>query len=180
MSIPHPHADEQLIQVSDDDETVIGPVARRMVHGNPSIIHRAVHVVVLNRAGLMLLQKRASTKDIMPDKWDTSVGGHVGFGQSYEEAALRETEEELGIFLDVSDLEYLYFLKIRDPVESENIRSYLSFHEGPFNPGLDEVTAVQFWSRKEMDAALGTGVFTPNFEVEYSAFVKSPRGNLLK
>jgi len=172
--------DELLIHVSDNDEIVIGSVARRSVHGNPGIIHRAVHIVVLNHAGLMLLQKRSSSKDIMPDRWDTSVGGHVGFGQSYQEAALREAEEELGVRLNLPDLEYLYFLKIRDPVESENIRSYLSFHEGPFHPDPDEVAAVKYWSRKEIEAVLGSGIFTPNFEIEFSAFVNCPRANFLR
>ena len=175
-----PNADEQLIQVSDDDETIMGPVARRLVHGNPALIHRAVHVVVLNRGGFMLLQKRSFSKDVMPCKWDTSVGGHVGFGQSYEEAALREAGEELGVRLNPSDLEYLYLLKIRDPVESENIRSYLSFQEGPFHPDPEEVESVRFWNRKEIEPLLGTGVFTPNFEIEYSAFVNCLRGSLLK
>lgn len=172
--------DELLIHVSDNDETVIGPVARREVHGHPEIIHRAVHIVVLNRAGLMLLQKRSSSKDIMPDRWDTSVGGHVGFGQSYEEAALREAEEELGVRLNLADLEYLYFLKIRDAVESENIRSYLGFHEGPFHPDPDEVAAVKFWNRNEIEAELESGMFTPNFEIEFSAFINCPRATLLK
>ena len=180
MTLLPKDAEEQIIQVSDDDETVIGPVARRMVHGHPSIIHRAVHVVVLNREGLMLLQKRSAFKDIMPGKWDTSVGGHVGFGQSYEEAALREAEEELGVHLNLPDLEYLYLLKIRDPVESENIRSYLSLHEGSFHPDPDEVESVRFWSRAEIENALGTGILTPNFEIEFSAFVNCPRRNLLK
>ncbi len=179
MSSPvSPDAAELLIQVSDDDERVLGPVARGLVHGNPSIIHRAVHVVVLNDQGLMLLQKRAATKDIEPGKWDTSVGGHVGFGQSYEEAALREAQEELGVRLE--NLKDLYLLKIRDAVESENIRSYFCRHSGPFHPDPAEVESVRFWTRAEIEAALGTGTFTPNFEAEYAAFMASSYGSLLK
>ncbi len=173
-------ADELLIQVSEDDETVLGPVARRLVHGNPSLIHRAVHVLVLNSQGLLLLQKRSLQKDTQPGKWDTSVGGHVGFGQSYEEAALREAEEELGVQLAPGDLDYLYFLKIRYTIESENIRTFLCRHDGPFIPHPDEVDTVHFWSRTEILSNLGAGIFTPNFEEEFAAFIASPRGELLK
>ncbi|HAO99830.1 MAG TPA: NUDIX hydrolase [Fibrobacteres bacterium] len=177
---PQTDPEELLTRVSDDDATVIGPVARRQVHGHPDIIHRAVHIIVLNDEGLMLLQKRAADKDIMPGRWDTSVGGHVGFGQTYEEAALREAEEELGVRLKSDMLEDLYLLKIRDPVESENIRTYFCHHSGPFQPDPSEVESVRFWSRAEIEAALGTHIFTPNFESEYTAFIACPRGNLLR
>ena len=179
MPVPHLDDEELLIEVSDDDSEIIGSVARKRVHNNPSIIHRAVHIVILNDEGLMLLQKRSMTKDIMPGRWDTSVGGHVGWGQTYEEAAVREAEEELGVHIDPEKLEYLYLLKIRDPVESENIRSYFHRHSGPFKPGADEVEAVRFWSRTEIQDTLGTGKFTPNFEIEYSAFMNSPYATLL-
>jgi isopentenyldiphosphate isomerase len=172
------NSEELLIRVSDDDEEVLGPIARKYVHGNPSIIHRAVHVIVLNPQGLMLLQKRSAAKDIQPGRWDTSVGGHVGFGQSYLEAALREAEEEIGVVLE--NLEDLYLLKIRDAVESENIRTYFCRHAGPFRPDPIEVESVRFWSRIEIEKALGTHVFTPNFEAEYAAFIASSHGNLLK
>ena len=180
MTSPNSDSDELLIQVSEDDETILGPVARRLVHGNPALIHRAVHVLVLNSEGALLLQLRSLKKDTQPGKWDTSVGGHVGFGQSYEEAALRETEEELGIRPDITDLRYLYFSKIRYAVESENIRTFLCRHEGPFVPHPDEVDAVRFWKRDDILASLGSGIFTPNFEEEFAAFCASPNGILLK
>ena len=172
--------EELLIQVSDDDGQILGAIARSRVHGNPDLIHRAVHILVLSPDGLLLLQKRSMQKDTQPGKWDTSVGGHVGFGQSYEEAALREAEEELGVQLDLRDLEYLYFSKIRNERESENIQTYLCRHAGPFAPHPDEVDAVRFWSRSEIQSTLGTGAFTSNFEEEFAAFLASPRGILLE
>lgn len=58
--------------------------------------HRDVHVWVTNGTHF-LQQQRTWGKKIMPGQWDISVGGHVGGGESYAEAALRETEEELGL-----------------------------------------------------------------------------------
>lgn len=172
---------EQLTQVTDDDSTVIGPVARGLVHGNPSLIHRSAHVLVIHPLdGTILLQKRSLEKDTSPGLWDISVGGHVTFGQTYEEAVLRETEEELGLKVSAGDLEYLYLTRFRSPRESENTRSYLCISAGPFAPDPDEITALRFWSRAEIEAALGTGVFTQNFEEEYPVFLASPRGDLLR
>lgn len=172
---------ELLTLVTDDDATVLGPVARGLVHGNPALIHRSAHVLVIHPVeGTMLLQKRSLEKDTSPGLWDISVGGHVTFGQSYEEAVVREAHEELGLGITLDDLEYLYPTRFRSERESENTRSYLCRHAGPFTPDPDEISEVRFWTRAEIEAALGTGVFTRNFEEEYPVFLGSPRGGLLK
>ena len=166
-----------LTQVTEGDE-VLGPVARRLVHGNPALIHRSVHVLVLGPDGRLLLQKRSLSKDTQPGKWDTSVGGHVGFGQSYAEAAQREAAEELGLDLDTPV--FLYPSRIRNAVESENIHTYLQISAGPFRPEPGEIDELRFWSRAEIDAALGSGAFTSNFEEEYALFLASPHGGLMR
>ena len=172
-----PDSAELLTWVTDDDSGVLGPVARGEAHGNPDRVHRAAHILVLNGDGHMLLQKRSVRKDTQPGKWDTSVGGHVGFGQSYEEAARREGAEELGV--EFAALEPLYASKIRNAIESENIFTYLALHAGPFRHSPEEIEALRFWTRSEIEAALGTGTFTPNFEEEFAAFKECPRGILL-
>lgn len=168
--------DEMLTQVTDRDE-VLGPIPRRLVHGNPELIHRSVHILVLHPDGRLLLQKRSLRKDTQPGKWDTSVGGHVGFGQSYEEAARRESEEELGMVPE--DLVFLYPSRIRNEVESENIHTFLHVSAGPFRPEPGEIDELRFWRRGEIEAALGTGIFTSNFEEEFALFLASPHASLL-
>ena len=168
--------EEMLTLVTPDDSRVIGPVPRSLAHGNPALVHRSVHILVLG-GGRLLLQKRSLRKDTQPGKWDTSVGGHVAFGQTYEEAARREAEEEIGIVPGA--LEFLYPSRIRNAVESENIRTYLHLSEGPFRPEPREIDELRFWSRSEIEVALGRGVFTPNFEEEYAQFLACPRAVLL-
>lgn len=172
---------ELLTLVTDDDATVLGPIARGLVHGNPALIHRSAHVLVIHPdEGGLLLQKRSLQKDTSPGLWDVSVGGHVTFGQSYEEAVVRETHEELGLEVTREDLEFLYLTRFRSERESENTRSYLCRHAGPFAPDPDEITEVRFWTRAEIEAARGTGVFTQNLEEEYAVFLASPWGSLLR
>jgi isopentenyldiphosphate isomerase len=88
---------EELIDVVNEKGEVIQTLPRSEIHGNPSLLHMVVHVLVINKAGDILLQKRSLTKDVAPGRWDTSVGGHVNAGESLEDAANRETAEELGI-----------------------------------------------------------------------------------
>lgn len=51
---------------------------------------------LLMRDGRMLLGRRSPTKKAWPDTWDMP-GGHVEKGESFEEALLREIDEEIGV-----------------------------------------------------------------------------------
>jgi isopentenyldiphosphate isomerase len=66
------------------------------VHGN-NLRHRAVHILIFDQADEVYLQQRSRWKDRHPLRWDSSAAGHVAAGESYEETARRELEEELGI-----------------------------------------------------------------------------------
>jgi len=158
----------EFFDIVDENDRVIGTAPRRECHGNPMLVHRAAHVLVFNRAGELLLQKRSPHKDIQPGKWDTSVGGHLDPGENYLEAAIREMSEELG--LSELPLTFLYHSKIRNEIESENIATYLTCHEGPFTFSQREIDSVRFWRQEEIDRGVGTGVFTPNFEEEWLMF----------
>jgi isopentenyldiphosphate isomerase len=72
-------------------------LAKSEIHDR-GLWHRDVHVWVTDGTH-MLQQQRSLDKKIMPGAWDVSVGGHVGAGETYLDAAIRETEEELGLDL---------------------------------------------------------------------------------
>ena len=60
-----------------------------------------VHVCIFNSRGELLIQKRQSTKNTWADLWDVSVGGGALAGECSTEAAERETEEEIGLKIDL-------------------------------------------------------------------------------
>ncbi len=157
-----------LVDLVDDSDRVIGVARRYECHGNPGLIHRAVHVLVFNDRQQLLLQKRATNKDIQPGKWDTSVGGHIDPGESYRAAAVREMFEELCV--QGVPLTQLYRSKIRNQIESENILTFMAIYSGPIVFAPDEIDEVRFWSATEIETALGSGCFTPNFEEEWQLF----------
>ncbi len=156
---------QELFEIVDDQDRVVGTARRGECHGNPALVHRTAHVMVFDRAGRMLLQKRAASKDIQPGLWDTAVGGHLRPGESYEQAARREMAEEVGLEPGLP-LRELFDARIRNATESENTRVFAVTHEGPFRPQAEEIDALRFWSPGEVTQALGTGVFTPNLEAE--------------
>ena len=163
----------EYFEVVNERGEVIGTAPRSECHGNPALVHRAAHVLVFDNEGRLLLQLRSKDKDIQPGKWDTSVGGHLAVGESYEEAALRETSEELGI--TGVKLNYLYDYPLRNNVESENIRSFYINYDGPVKFQEEEIDEVRHWGMGEVKRALGTGIFTPNFEQEFKLYMEWSR-----
>ena len=161
------HGDE-LFDVVDEKDHVVGQAKRSECHGNPTLIHRVAHVLLFNGSGELLLQKRGVHKDVQPGKWDTSVGGHLDPGESYLAAAKREMWEELGVA--GVPLTFLYHSRIRNDYESENVASYLCLFNGDISFAREEIEEVRFWSCGEIETCLGQGLFTPNFEEEWEMF----------
>lgn len=162
---------DEWLEVVDKQGNVYDTARREDVHKNPNLLHRAVHIIVVNDNGDIFLQKRSANKDIQPGKWDTSVGGHLNVGESYERAAKREANEELGI-RNIS-LEKLYDYLWRSERETELVRTFLCHYNGPFSMDMEELETGRFWTIQEIQSNLGTGILTPNFEEEFSRYLAS-------
>lgn len=164
---------DEVFPLVDEEGRVIGKATRREVHSNPALMHPVVHCLVTNRAGEVLLQRRSASKDIQPGKWDTSVGGHVSYGEATETALLRELQEEIGAQAERGEMRFLHRYVWRSAVETELVHTYAWVSEGPFLRQESEVDELRFWSMAEVEASLGAGIFTPNFEVEFGKFTES-------
>lgn len=173
MNKEFPGADE-LYDVFDETGQRVGQATRKEVHSDRTLIHRAVHIMLFRSNGRLLMQKRVKTKDIAPGKWDTSVGGHVDAGEEFDAAARRELKEELGV--EGVELERLYEFKYRSERESEDVRTYRLVYDGEVKPQRFEIEKVREWTVAEVDAAVGTGVFTRNFEQDWEMYKKKVKG----
>lgn len=166
----------EILDIIDDSGSICGAAPRNRVHGDKSLLHRVVHVLITDSIGRLLLQKRSPQKRVAPGRWDTSVGGHLDFDETVEAALYREMKEELGISPGPQKFAYSYIHT--NDFESELVYTYVCLHEGPFRPSPEEIEQVRFWSAAEIEAAMGTGSLSENFEDEFMRYKKS--GILLK
>ena len=104
-------------------------------------------------------------KKIQPGKWDTAVGGHVSYGETIYEALHRESAEELGL-TDFNPI-YIETYLFESEIEKEMVNIFAAVGTYDLKPDQDEVDEGRWWPIEEIDANLGKGVFTPNFESEY-------------
>lgn len=154
---------DEILEIVDKQGRVLGLAPRSEIHGNPSLMHRVVHVLVFNKTGELLLQKRSLKKDVAPGKWDTSVGGHVEPGESLPEAAKRELKEELGI---TAEPEFLYSYIHTNSYETELVHTFLYRHEGSVSFNRDEIDEVRFWSIEDILKHLEDETLSDNFKHE--------------
>ena len=77
---------EERFPLVDEAGQVIGSATRGECHNGSKLLHPVVHLHVFNSKGEVYLQKRPEWKDIQPGKWDTSVGGHLDYGETPEQA----------------------------------------------------------------------------------------------
>lgn len=103
---------EEFLEIVDDNDEVIGKGNRQKVH-REGLLHRETHVWFVTPNKEVVFQHRAKDKDTYPDLLDATVGGHVDPGMSYEDAAIKEMEEETGLQASKNDLIFLKKIKNR-------------------------------------------------------------------
>lgn len=128
------------------------------------LLHPVVHLHVFNEKGELYLQKRPMWKDIQPGKWDTAVGGHVDFGEDIHTALLREAREELGINAEGNELVQMY--EFHSEREHELVYAHKIVYDKDITPS-EETDGGRFWTMQEIRDAIGHGILTPNFELEF-------------
>lgn len=88
-------SDDPLVLV-DGEDRALGELAKRTCHLVPGRKHRAFTALAFDRAGRLLLARRAAGKMLWPGFWDGTVASHPRPGESYVASGRRRVREELG------------------------------------------------------------------------------------
>jgi isopentenyl-diphosphate delta-isomerase type 1 len=143
----------------DDDDNVVGCLPRSEVRAQKKS-YRLVEVFVFNKDGQLLVQKRSETMKRFPGYFGASAGGHVDPGETYEEAAVREMKEELGID------EHLEFVK-KDKITYEGVTKFITLFKCVTDKELkldsSEVKSVRFMDISQIKNMIKTEKFLPVF-----------------
>lgn len=98
--------DNRILNTIDEKGNILGEATRQEIH-EKGLLHAEVHVWFYTPDGQLIFQHRAKDKDTWPDLLDATVGGHVEIGDTYEQTALKEAEEETGVHINPEDIIFL-------------------------------------------------------------------------
>lgn len=154
----------EIFPIVDEAGAVVGSATRGECHSGSKLLHPVVHLHLFDGEGNLYLQQRPLWKDIQPGKWDTAVGGHIDYGEEVAQALRREVREELGI--EEFEPRFLFSYIFESDRERELVYVYSAVYDGDVCPS-DELDGGRFWSLADVEASLGKGVLTPNFEQEF-------------
>lgn len=96
---------DELLDLVDENNQPLGITKLRSeVHREMKDWQRSTGVFIINAKKQLLCHKRSVHKDANPGAWSAHSGGHLTSGQTYEDNAVAELKEELGLIVDPSDL----------------------------------------------------------------------------
>jgi len=160
----------ELIDIVDEHDKVIGAAPRKGIHST-RLKHRAAHIFIIDGKSRIWIEKRAEHCDTYPGYHNSSAAGHVSQGESYEQAAKREVEEELG-FKDIT-LRMLHKLQASEETSNE----FVAFFVGQTDqkPTIHSDTAeLILLDVEEIKRMIKNGAkFTPVFKLLFDYYLRT-------
>lgn len=144
----------EFLDIVDKNDNVISKASKDDAY-TKSLCHRISHVLIFDDQEKMVLQMRSSKVSFCPDHWSTAVGGHVQAGETYEQAALREYQEELGT---KSNLEFVGKDFYDVPNKPDKfLATFKTKFNGPFNPDPEVVSEVAAFDIEDIKKMIEEG-----------------------
>ncbi|NAS20116.1 NUDIX domain-containing protein [Herbidospora sp. NEAU-GS84] len=147
----------ELIERVDEHDRVL-EVVERSEAVRLRWMHRIATTICRDPTGRILVLRRADGHVPFPGHYDVMVGGGVGVGESYEDAAARELLEELGIGVSVGFLFKFLCQEGIGPV-------WFGVHEAliaePLAPDPSEIAWHAWLTELQLRKAVDRGPFVP-------------------
>ncbi|AYG83839.1 putative Nudix hydrolase YfcD [Streptomyces hundungensis] len=151
---------DEILDIVDENDTVIGQARRAEVYAR-GLRHRCVFILARDAAGRIFVHRRTPDKLVFPSLYDMFVGGVVGAGESYDDAALREAEEELGV-QGLPRPAPLFTFLYENGEQSWWSSVYEVRCEVPVHPQVEEVAWHTFLPLAEVERRIDTWEWVPD------------------
>ena len=148
---------EELLDIVSEADEVMGVESRSIIYEKKLSCFRVVNGFIINSEKKIWIPRRHPQKKIFPLHLDASVGGHVSSGESYEQAFIRETQEEVNIILTPEMLKPLARLTPAQDATSSFMWVYGIFQDNAPNYNTDDFVDAYWLSIDEFFELLSQG-----------------------
>lgn len=141
----------EIMDIINEQDEVIGKTSKENIRKD-NILHRGVTIILLNSKGEILIHKRTANKDIYPSTWDVLCGGGVQSGETYDQAAERETREEVGI--QNPRLKFLFKFRYKSETDNYWTQFYSCVYDGKLEFQKEEIEKGYFVTPDNLEKML--------------------------
>jgi isopentenyldiphosphate isomerase len=151
-----------IIDVVDPRDKPVGTISRREVLAAGQNF-RVAHLFLFNSRGDLLIQQLSCLRERHPLAWGSSVAGYLFAGETYDEAILRRTTQELG--RAIQPVSFLGRTRMEDVASEKFIGLFSAHDDGPFDIDPSHIERVEFLPVAEISRMMNYDErpFTPTF-----------------
>lgn len=170
MSFEPPDPELEMFDVVDEADRVTGQASRAEVHRR-GWLHRAVHIFLFRHDGRVLIHQRSARKEDFPLVWTSSASGHVDAGETYQQAAERELQEELQV---QAPLRYCFTEPASPDTALEHSAVFCCVTDAEVTPDPNEMDAVELVTPQELAKQFEQDPdrFAPSFRLLWTRYRK--------
>jgi isopentenyldiphosphate isomerase len=162
---------DEVLDIVDEHDHVIGQAPRGEATER-GLRHRCAFILVRDPRDRIFVHRRTAQKLVFPSLHDMFVGGVVAAGESYDEAALREAEEELGV-RGLPQPTFRVKFHYQGTGEHARHRWWSQVYEVrcelPAAPQAEEIAWHAFLSEEELEQRLSEWPWVPDGLAAYQA-----------
>jgi isopentenyl-diphosphate delta-isomerase len=153
--------EQMLVELVDLDGLTVGSTTVAAAHTAPGRLHRAFSVLLVDKAGRLLLQQRAAAKTRFPLRWANACCGHPAPAKDLVADASRRLDDELGLGSIALTPAGVYVYRALDPVTERIEHEYDHVLVGEVageipRPDPAEVAALRWADPDEVRRAITT------------------------
>ena len=158
-----------MIHVDESDQPV-GLERKLRAHENGGKLHRAFSVFIFNRAGQMLIQRRADGKYHFGGLWTNACCSHPKHGRTVVDSARTRLQEEFGFDVPLEE-QFSFVYRAEDPAtgltEHEFDHVLVGRFDGDPRPNPDEIGDWRWVEPRELleDVERSPERYTPWFKL---------------
>lgn len=165
---------EEFVVLVDQDDQKLGLMEKQQAHV-AGLLHRAFSVFVFNSKGELMIQQRAASKYHSPTLWTNTCCSHPRDNETYEQAAHRRLEEEMGFDCELEyKFNFIYKAHLEnDLIEHELDHVFIGIFDGEPKLNPDEVMAYRWVELDDLkkDMEKNSQNYTAWFKIIFEHYV---------
>lgn len=165
---------EEFVVLVDQNDQKLGLMEKQQAHV-AGLLHRAFSVFVFNSKGELMIQQRAADKYHSPTLWTNTCCSHPRDNETYEAAAHRRLEEEMG-FDCALDFKFSFIYKAdldNNLTEHELDHVFIGHFDGEPKLNPKEVMAYRWVNLEDLknDIKINSQDYTAWFKIIFENYV---------